>query len=484
MEMITGKDLLAAGWESGAAIGAALQNANKLLADGVMPERIWHELGAVYAVPASYIDHSTWSETANELLKTRQTHQQQTLRAEPAPLSVWGEHLIDPQSYRQINDAARLPVTLKVALMPDAHVGYGLPIGGIAALEGAIAPYMVGVDIGCRMHATIFDRNPIHLDQATNYYQQLLMEHTFFGRRDVPKNRQSDHPVLDDPRWALLPKHLQNLQAQAKRQLGSSGGGNHFVEWTKLTVAGDNPLGLDAGKYIALVSHSGSRGVGFKIANYYSKMAKRACSFLPKQMQNLGYLDYAKGEGQEYESAMSLAGDFARANHETLHARFVAAMDAEPVGVAQNHHNYAWRVERANQSPVFIHRKGATPASQGVTGIIPGSMATPGFFVEGACYPAERILEHPALNSTAHGSGRRLGRKQAIRSLSVQETRKFLNKQDVVLLGGGLDEAPKAYKNSRDVIAAQTELVRVWAEFMPKIVRMAADRGKSLGKRR
>ena len=375
------------------------------------------------------------------------------------------------------------PSTLRVALMPDAHVGYGLPIGGIAALEGAIAPYMVGVDIGCRMHATIFDRNPVHLQQTTKRYQELLLEHTIFGMGSVPEYKQAEHPILDDPRWALLPASLKNLQAQAQRQLGSSGGGNHFVEWTKLTVMTENPLGIEPGKYIALVSHSGSRGVGYKIANHYSKIAQQVCSFLPKQMQKLGYLDYAKGEGQAYEIAMSLAGDFARANHEVIHQRISSALGGDVAGTLQNHHNYAWRIERPNQTPVFIHRKGATPAEQGVVGIIPGSMATPGFFVEGICEVPAKILEHPSLNSAAHGSGRRLGRKQAIRTLSAQETRRFLHKKGVTLIGGGLDEAPNAYKNSRDVIAAQTDLVRVWAEFEPVIVRMAADRRKTLGKR-
>lgn len=405
------------------------------------------------------------------------------LRDDPAPLQVWGRDLIDENSFQQINDAARLPVTLRVALMPDAHIGYGLPIGGIAALEGAIAPYMVGVDIGCRMHATIFKRNPIHLKQKPAMYEELLLAHTFFGHKAPPRSERNQHAILDDPRWELLPRQFNALKDLGAEQLGTSGGGNHFVEWTELTVMDNNPLGLEPGEYIALVSHSGSRGVGFKLANYYSQMAENASYFLPKQMRKLGYLDYARGEGQAYEVAMSLAGDFARANHEVIHDRIQTAVGKDVIAATlQNHHNYAWRVERDDGTPVFIHRKGATPATQGALGIIPGSMATPGFFVIGRCYDDDRVLEHPSLNSAAHGSGRVLGRKQAIRALDARQVRDILDKRGVTLLGGGLDEAPDAYKDSRKVIAAQADLVEVWAEFRPKIVRMADDGGRSLGK--
>jgi tRNA-splicing ligase RtcB len=480
-EKISGKDLLEMGWQQGQALGVALRMGNEILADGVNKEEVLAVLRGVWEMPASYIDHPDWRETAKILMGDREI--KPTLRADPAPLQVWGKHLIDPESYKQINDAALLPVTLRVALMPDAHVGYGLPIGGVAALTGAIAPYMVGVDIGCRMHATIFDRNPIHLQQSDKMYRKILLENTYFGFDKVPVYERAEHPILDDPRWGLLPKPLQNLRDRAVAQLGSSGGGNHFVEWTKLRVTADNPLGVAQGKYIALVSHSGSRGVGFGVANYYTKIAEKVCSFLPANMRKLGYLDYRAGVGEEYELAMNLAGDFAKACHEVIHARVEAALGVENAGILQNHHNFAWRVETEGD-PVFIHRKGATPAAQGVVGIIPGSMATPGFFVEGICDTDENVLSHPSLNSAAHGSGRRMGRKQAHQRLDRQEVLKFLKKQGVTLLGGGLDEAPNAYKNSRDVIAAQADLVRVWAEFEPAIVRMAGDKkGKGLGER-
>ncbi len=403
------------------------------------------------------------------------------LRTTPAPLTVWGRDMIGEKSIKQIENAARLPVTMRVALMPDAHLGYGLPIGGVAALEGAIAPYMVGVDIGCRMHATIFGRSPHHLKQKTETYKKLLLDHTWFGRSAPARDNRAEHPILDDARWALLPAALGDLKSKAAEQLGTSGSGNHFVEWTNLTVEADNPFDLDAGSYIALVSHSGSRAVGYHIANYYSQMAENICAFLPGDLRKLAWLDVEHGPGQAYEMAMNLAGDFARANHEVLHQRIRDAAGMAVVGELQNHHNFAWRVDRPGNTPVFIHRKGATPAERDVLGIIPGSMATPGFFVQGLCETAENILEHPSLNSAAHGSGRKMSRSQAKKGLEPKRVREFLRKRGVSLIGAGLDEAPDAYKNSKDVIAAQSDLVRVWAQFDPVIVRMASDGGRSIG---
>ncbi|MGB1252256.1 MAG: RtcB family protein [Candidatus Promineifilaceae bacterium] len=480
-ELINGSDLLALGWDTGPAVGTALKAARQLLAQGVEIGRLTAQLVAVKTAPETYTSDPLWGDTADHLLKAQQRTKVIALREELAPMSIWGRKLIDDASIEQINNTARLPVTLRVALMPDAHVGYGLPIGGVAALEGAIAPYMVGVDIGCRMHATIFDRNPIHLKQKENLYKKILLENTFFGRKPIPKHRLSEHPILDDPRWQLLPRHLQTLKDTAAKQLGSSGGGNHFVEWTALTVHGNNPLGIDEGKYITLVSHSGSRAVGYKIAKHYCRMAEDMAYFLPKSLRKLGYLEYSRGEGQEYELAMNLAGDFAKACHEIIHERMAEALGGEQLGMLQNHHNFAWRVDREGKSPVFIHRKGATPASEGTLGIIPGSMAAPGFFVVGRGDSDKNILNNPSLNSAAHGSGRKMSRSQAHKKLDSKKVRELLKARGVTLIGAGLDEAPDAYKNSRDVIAAQADLVRVWAEFMPVIVRMAADSGSTLG---
>lgn len=481
LENLNGTDLLAIGWETGSALGSALQVANNQINNGTDRDVVLAQLKQIESAPDSYLDDTLWAETASQLVSQKGVANQPQLREELAPLSVWGKHLIDEKSFEQIENTAKLPVTMRVALMPDAHVGYGLPIGGVAALEGAIAPYMVGVDIGCRMHASIYSRNPIHLEQDSGFYKETLLKNCFFARSTPREEDRLPHPILDDPRWEQLPQHLRGLKDTAALQLGSSGGGNHFVEWTSVTVTGANQLGIDLGKYIAVVSHSGSRGVGYKIANYYTQIAEKVGAWLPKNLRKLAYLDYRVGDGEEYEMAMSLAGDFAKACHEIIHERMRLSLGVDPIATVQNHHNFAWRIEREGDSPVFVHRKGATPADRGTNGIIPGSMATPGFFVEGRCNEANAILDHPSLNSAAHGSGRVLGRRQASERLDSRDVRQFLQKKGVTLLGGGIDEAPGAYKNSRDVIAAQSDLVKVWAEFEPRIVRMASDRGRALG---
>lgn len=482
--ILKGRDILAQGWEQGPAVGAAVRATGKLAADGLQREEILQALNEVQADPDRFADDAVWAETAGILIEANQVIEEITLREDPAPLAVWGRELIDEGSFQQINDAARLPVTLRVALMPDAHIGYGLPIGGVAALDGAIAPYMVGVDIGCRMHATIFDRSPIHLDQDTRGYVKYIQDHTFFGRSGPPKNKRNEHPILDDPRWDQLPREFIGLKDKAAEQLGTSGGGNHFIEFTKLSVYADNPLGLESGKYIGLVSHSGSRGVGYKIADYYTKLAEQVCAFLPQSVRRLAYFTYGTGPAEEYELAMNLAGDFAKANHEVIHRRITEALGADlAVGTIQNHHNFAWRIERDAGPPVYVHRKGATPAGADTLGIIPGSMGTPGFFVKGKGDADAEILSNKSLNSAAHGSGRVLGRRQAIKTLDRKAIKADLKKQKVTLIGGGLDEAPGAYKDSRKVIAAQADLVEVWAEFMPVVVRMESPKGKALGGR-
>lgn len=481
---ITGADLIAQGWPQGPAIGMALRVAQGL---PQQKEETLQTLAQVLEMPADYLDHKYWGEAAGALvLKMRKEAGPDPieLRSMAAPLSVWGREMIDEKSFDQINDAAKLPVALRVALMPDAHVGYGIPIGGVVALDGAIAPYMVGVDIGCRMHATIIDRSPIHLDQDTRGYVKYLRDHTYFGRTGPKQGQENEHPIMDDPRWNELPREFIGLKDTAHKQLGTSGGGNHFVEFCKLTVYEDNPMDLEPGKYIALVSHSGSRGVGFKLANYYTQLAEQVCAGLPESVRRLAYFTHGTGPAAEYELAMNLAGDFAKANHEVIHRRMCETIGADlVVGTIQNHHNFAWRFDQDEGNPIYVHRKGATPAEDGVLGIIPGSMGTPGFFVEGLGGSNDAVLENASLNSASHGSGRVLGRRQAIKKLDARAIKQALKKKGITLIGGGLDEAPDAYKDSRKVLAAQKDLVRTWAEFEPVIVRMDAAKGKSLGGR-
>lgn len=377
-----------------------------------------------------------------------------------------------------MDNALRLPVSVAGALMPDAHVGYGLPIGGVLATESTVIPYAVGVDIACRMRLSIFPISPIVLDQKPGQFKKSLLEHTRFGAgAKWERNQRADHEVLDDADWNAT-KYLRSLQDTAFEQLGTSGTGNHFVEWGAFRLEHDDAdLGLKAGEYLALLSHSGSRGVGFKIANHYSQLAMSLHPDLDHSVRHLAWLELESHEGQEYWLSMELAGRFASANHQIIHQRVSKAVGLKPAATVENHHNFAWKVRipapagfGSGEREVIIHRKGATPADAGVLGVIPGSMADPGYVVRG-------LGRVESLYSAAHGSGRAMSRKAAISSLTRTERDRYLKEHGVTLLGGGLDESPQAYKSIEAVMTAQADLVAVIGRFMPRLVRMANEPG-------
>ncbi|MBN8636421.1 MAG: RtcB family protein [Anaerolineae bacterium] len=403
---------------------------------------------------------------------------QDDLRAQPLPYQVWGAENIDASAIAQMDAAMRLPISVAGALMPDAHVGYGLPIGGVLATENAVIPYAVGVDIACRMRLSLYPISPITVGQKPGQFKKALMEQTRFGvGAKFTGNDRNEHDVLDDPAWEAT-KYLKSLKDGAYDQLGTSGSGNHFVEWGAFTVPQDDAeTGLKAGSYLALLSHSGSRAVGFKIANHYSKLAMDLHPKLDSAVRHLAWLPLDWQPGQEYWLSMELAGRYAAANHEVIHQRVAKAVGLKPIFSVENHHNFAW-IEtipapagfQGNERKVFVHRKGATPAGAGVLGIIPGSMGDPGYLVRGKG-------NTNALNSASHGAGRAMGRKQAIHSITKTERDRYLKDRGVTLLGGGMDEAPQAYKPIEQVIAAQSELIDILGKFAPLMVRMSDEPG-------
>jgi tRNA-splicing ligase RtcB len=274
--------------------------------------------------------------------------------------------------------------------------------------------------------------------------------------------------VLDDSAW-LATRQLRTLKDTAMNQLGTSGTGNHFVEWGSFRLHEDS-FGLKAGQYLALLSHSGSRGVGAKIADRFSKLAMEKHPDLDRSVKHLAWLSLDSEEGQEYWLSMELAGRFASANHYIIHKRVAAAIGLKELAVVENHHNFAWHETLPDGRKVIVHRKGATPAGEGVYGVIPGSMGDAGYVVRG------RGVEN-SLSSASHGAGRRMSRRVAIDSISKSARDDYLKERGVTLLGGGLDESPQAYKQIEDVIAAQSDLVEIVGKFSPRIVRMADEPG-------
>jgi len=377
---------------------------------------------------------------------------------------IYGAAQIDEGALGQMEVAMKLPVTVSGALMPDAHPGYGLPIGGLLATDNAVIPYGVGVDIGCRMCLTAYPMGEDYLDENRSALKKMLLDNTRFGRQTF--KRPMEHEVLDRPEFNEITV-LRELKDKAASQIGTSGSGNHFVEFGTLQLAEGNIWSLPPGNYLALLSHSGSRGLGAEIARYYTRVAREKC-LLPAEAQNLAWLDLSTEAGQEYWIAMNLAGDYASANHHQIHERMARSLGEQPLFMVENHHNFAWKEKLHDGREVIVHRKGATPAGRDVLGVIPGSMTAPGFIVRGKGNPA-------SLASAAHGAGRVMSRTAAKSSISDKMLKQELEKHGVELIGGGLDEAPMVYKDIRDVMRYQDDLVETLGVFTPRIVRMCGD---------
>jgi tRNA-splicing ligase RtcB len=329
----------------------------------------------------------------------------------------------------------------------------------------AVIPYAVGVDIACRMKMTVLDIPVRDLEQKQDRLTRAIEAETRFGVGASFKERRA-HDVLDAD-WSVSPVTKQNKD-KAWSQLGTSGSGNHFVEFGIFTAHG-KIQNLEPGTYMALLSHSGSRGTGAAVCDHYSKIAFSQFPDLPSELKRLAWLSLDSHEGQEYWNAMELMGQYAAANHACIHRHIAENLGATVLLDLENHHNFAWKerhvidgVERA----VIVHRKGATPAGAGVLGIIPGSMATPGFVVSGKG-------NAESLNSASHGAGRTMSRKAANEKFNWKDVNRMLRERDVTLISAGLDEVPMAYKNIREVMTAQKDLVTVLGQFDPRLVKMA-----------
>jgi tRNA-splicing ligase RtcB len=448
------------GIPAGEAIRIAGEALGRARQQGIGKREIPAILRALVENPDAYRDHPAFGALAAKVAEEYARRTPFVPRETPAPYRQWGSE-IDDASIRQMQNACALPVAVRGALMPDAHVGYGLPIGGVLATRNAVIPYAVGVDIACRMKMTILDTPVAALAGQRERLVKAIEGETKFGVGATFAKRR-EHAVMDED-WGIT-KTIQHLKEKAWAQLGTSGSGNHFVEFGTLTLD-EAELGLDPGTYLALLSHSGSRGSGSTIASHYSQLAMDLHPDLPKELRHLAWLDLDTEAGQEYWAAMELMGRYAAANHACIHRHVVKALGAKALAEIENHHNFAWKEEHDGET-VIVHRKGATPAGEGVLGIIPGSMASPAYVVRGKGSAA-------SLDSASHGAGRRMSRKAAKESFTWSAAKKYLNERGVDLISAGLDEVPMAYKEIDAVMADQADLVRPIARFDPKLVKMA-----------
>ena len=379
----------------------------------------------------------------------------EVISTEKIPIKLW---VTDPEAgaLKQAYDLAKLPFAFKhIALMPDAHSGYGMPIGGVMATSGVVVPNAVGLDIGCGMCAVKTSLTKISVESLKKV-MGLIREKIPLGFNHHP-TPQSWEGFKDAPNVRVVQEQLSS----ATRQLGTLGGGNHFIEIQQ---------GSDG--FIWLMLHSGSRNFGKQIAETYHDKARVLCerwySDLPTS--ELSFLPMESSEAKEYFEAMKFALEFAKENR----FRMIDAMKLSVREVLNNksldlfgetiniHHNYAiW--ENHFGKNVIVHRKGATSARDGELGIIPGSQGTKSYIVRGKGNPE-------SFTSCSHGAGRMMGRKDAKRRLNLEAEKKMLDDQGIIhsiRSLDDLDEAPSAYKNIDVVMANQADLVDIVTELRP-----------------
>lgn len=380
------------------------------------------------------------------------------LNSEKRPIKLWLDD-IEEGALQQAKNLANLPFAFKhIAIMPDSHQGYGMPIGGVLATDQVIIPNAVGVDIGCGMCAVKTSLTEIDIESLKKIMGEI--------RKSIPVGFGHQKEKQDRKLMPLLEPTLivQQEYENALTQIGTLGGGNHFIEIQK---GSDN--------HIWIMIHSGSRNFGFKIAHYYNEKAielnQRWRTVVPEEHE-LAFLPLGEKLTEAYIDEMNYAVEFALANRKLMMQRALESFHTilgqtefsiDPIiNIA---HNYA-RWENHFGKNIMIHRKGATLATQDTIGIIPGSQGTSSYIVKGKGNP-------DSFMSCSHGAGRKMGRKQAQRTLNLEEEKKKLDDKGIihsVRNTNDLDEAPGSYKDISVVMDNQKDLVDILVELKPLAV--------------
>jgi tRNA-splicing ligase RtcB len=374
-------------------------------------------------------------------------------------IKSWCNNL-EENALTQAKNLANLPFIFRqVCLMPDTHEGYGMPIGGVIATDGVVIPNAVGVDIGCGMLATGSSLTGIDLPTLKRILSKIR-ETVPVGFDHQKKNQdESLMPQMENP--DIYPEVNRQYRSACK-QIGTLGGGNHFIEIQK---------GSDG--RIWFMIHSGSRNIGLKVASRYNQTAialnERWHSLVPKKWE-LAFLPIETDEAKTYLREMRYCLEFALANRKLMADRVRAAFRVEipdvgfdePINI---HHNYAVFEHHFGKN-VIVHRKGATSARDGEMGIIPGSQGTASYIVRGKGNP-------DSFMSCSHGAGRKMGRQAAIRTLDLEAEKKVLDDKGILHAIRGkqdLEEAPGAYKDIDVVMEEQQYLVDIVVRLEPLAV--------------
>jgi len=388
----------------------------------------------------------------------------QVIVTEKIPIKIWSDQ-VEEEALQQARNLANLPFAYKhIALMPDVHLGYGMPIGGVLATEGVIVPNAVGVDIGCGMCAYCLE---VEIDSFTKKDLKKIQKEIYkyipvgFEHHKSPQFESfmpEDEIIIDNA--TIVCHEYEN----ARYQLGTLGGGNHFIE-----------LQRDENDIAWVMIHSGSRNLGHKVASHYNKLAKNLneewYSKIPKE-HDLAFFPLYTTEGQDYIKEMNYCVEFAYCNRmemmKTVYSvlsNYVDINNSFPSGVINIAHNYA-RIEHHFNKNLVIHRKGATSAKKDEIGIIPGSQGSTSYITRGLGNPL-------SFQSCSHGAGRRMGRAEARRSLDLKSVIKELDGKNVIhniKTQADLDEAPDAYKDIDEVMANQVDLTEIVHTLTPVMV--------------
>ncbi|AHG93053.1 protein of unknown function UPF0027 (plasmid) [Gemmatirosa kalamazoonensis] len=397
------------------------------------------------------------------------------------PIKTFGTH--DDTTLRQIADVASRAD--RAALMADGHVGYVMPIGGVAAYRERVSVVGVGVDIGCGNAAIRTDRtladlggdpDEVHAHLETVADAIAASVDFGMGRRNRAEDAPIDHPLFDDPAWDAVPaKERGALKHKARQQLGTVGGGNHYVD-----------LFADESGTLWVGVHFGSRGFGYTVATSFIAMGQGK-KWGERAPEREVLLELRSPLGHDYWHLMNLAGRYAYAGREWVARKVVRLLGAGEVELVHNHHNFGW-MERHDGEDLVVIRKGATPAFPGQKGFVGGSMGDDAVIVQGTLGAVGDVAEsqRAALYSTVHGAGRvmsrtaaagkrerRTGRVITPGRVSPDEMHAWLRAKGVILRGGGLDESPQVYRRLPEVLAAQEGTIEVLHRLRPLVVVMA-----------
>ena len=424
------------------------------------------DIVSILANPLSYTTDHVWGDFAKALLAEAEASKGDS-EHEAAPFKIWGRDMIEQGAIDQMATCCRIPGVIAGAMMPDSHWGYSVNIGGVLATDNIVLPTAVGFDISCSMKMTVIDKTPDTINTEFERYRLAIERATLFGAGKQWKNRKH-HPVLDAEDWNAF-KMLGGLKDKAWEQLGTSGSSNHFSNICDLDVpneAAAKIIGVpQPGKYVAILTHSGSRNPGKTVCEYFNKIAKdQLPGRYAQEFKDLAWLSLNSEAGQQYWIAMQLMAQYALANHEVIHRDLVKELNTQAIASVANSHNLAYK-EKYQGKDVIVHRKGATPAQRGALAIIPGSMGD-------ACFVVGGLGNEDSINSASHGAGRAMSRREAKAKFNWAYWKEELKRRNVVLLHGGLDEVPGSYKSIQEVMKAQSDLVEIVARLDPRIVEM------------